>query len=179
MKRIAIRHDLSREDSGMRRFNNYSVSPPGRSNQRAGINTTGAPWFFLLLAAIMMSGANAERVIESSKSVGMTTTAWVLALVSTLVSFFAMCFVIVYRKNKIVTVGQPLWVEEEVRICVFLWSIFEQLLTIPFLFLVLGSLLFLLGFLLFVFVLSILVLAFALFILVLVLLRLLWIWLTI
>ena len=107
MKTIINRHILSSEDSGMGRIKNHSVLPQGRSNQRAGA-TTGAPWFFLLLTAILMPGANAERVIESSKSVGITTMAWVLALVSTLVSFFAMCFVIVYRKNKIVTVGQPL-----------------------------------------------------------------------
>jgi len=47
------------------------------------------------------------RVIESTKCLGFTTAAWVLALTSTLISFLAMVFVIAYRGNKIVTVGQP------------------------------------------------------------------------
>jgi hypothetical protein len=62
---------------------------------------------FLLLTATLVSSANAQRTIKSSKSVGFTTTAWVLASVSTLVSVLAMVFVIVYRSDKIVTVGQP------------------------------------------------------------------------
>lgn len=81
--------------------------------QRKGdrrINTTTpttAPWRALILITMLLPGANGDRFIESSKSVTMTTTAATLALFSTIVSVLAMCFVIVYRKNKIVSVGQP------------------------------------------------------------------------
>mmetsp|Transcript_4415 Transcript_4415/g.10604 ORF Transcript_4415/g.10604 Transcript_4415/m.10604 type:complete len:408 (-) Transcript_4415:4344-5567(-) len=90
----------------MRRMTNDSVPGQGWSGQR-GSTTRASPWFSLLLAKIMFSRASAERVIESNKSVAMEATAWILALVSTLVSLFAMVFVIVCRENKIVTVGQP------------------------------------------------------------------------
>lgn len=64
---------------------------------------------FLLLAMAFLSRADAEaeRVIESAKAPELTTLVWVLAAVSTLVSILAFIFVIVYRGNKIVTVGQP------------------------------------------------------------------------
>jgi len=48
------------------------------------------------------------RTICSEKSSGVTTMAWILASVSSLISFLAMIFVIAFRGNKIVTVGQPL-----------------------------------------------------------------------
>lgn len=67
---------------------------------------------FLLLATAMAilsrADAQAERVIESAKAPELTTLVWVLASVSTLVSILAFIFVIAYRGNKIVTVGQPL-----------------------------------------------------------------------
>lgn len=91
----------------MRRMTNDSVPGQGWSGQRASM-TRASPWFSLFLATLMFSGANANRVIESNKSVAMKATAWILALVSTLVSLLAMVFVLVYRRNKIVTVGQPL-----------------------------------------------------------------------
>lgn len=72
-----------------------------------GQGSSGQGMLYLLIMTIMFSGANAERVIESNKSVGMKATAWILALISTLVSIFAMVFVIVHRQNKIVRVGQP------------------------------------------------------------------------
>lgn len=93
------RFELWSNDSGMRRMNNDSVLGQGSSGQGM---------LYLLIMTIMFSGANAERVIESNKSVGMKATAWILALISTLVSIFAMVFVIVHRQNKIVRVGQPL-----------------------------------------------------------------------
>ena len=48
------------------------------------------------------------RTICSEKSTGVTTMAWILASVSSLISFLAMIFVVAFRGNKIVTVGQPL-----------------------------------------------------------------------
>lgn len=103
-----IRPDLGSQIFFSGRTLSQSVLFQGKNRQIAIQTTTSSPWcFVLLLAATLLPQTNAERVIESSKSVGMTTTAWILALVSTLVSVLAMVFVLVYRENKIVTVGQP------------------------------------------------------------------------
>lgn len=61
----------------------------------------------LSLLATLVSFTTAEREILSTKPVGMKATALVLGTVSTLQAVLAMVFVIAFRSNKIVTVGQP------------------------------------------------------------------------
>ena len=62
----------------------------------------------VLLLSIVVSGASATREILTAKPVGLMALAWALALTSTLSSILAMVFVVTYRANKIVMVGQPL-----------------------------------------------------------------------
>jgi hypothetical protein len=62
----------------------------------------------LFLLATLVSFTNAEREILSIKPVSMKATALILGIVSTVLAVLAMVFVIAFRSNKIVTVGQPL-----------------------------------------------------------------------
>lgn len=55
----------------------------------------------------LVSDVSAKREILTDKPTGFTTLAWVLALVSTIVSISGMVFVIAYRSKRIMAVGQP------------------------------------------------------------------------
>lgn len=70
---------------------------------RANIKTLSC----LSLLATLVSFTNAEREILSTKPYSLKVTAWVMGAVSTLMAVLAMVFVIAFRSNKIVSVGQP------------------------------------------------------------------------
>ena len=87
---------------------NYSTVASYRRGSQGRNTTTPSPFCSLVLMTMLLPSVSGDRFIESSKSVAMTTTAATMALFSTIVSVLAMCFVIAFRKNKIVSVGQPL-----------------------------------------------------------------------
>ena len=83
--------------------------PFGNSRMQSA-NRITISWHLFLLATILFSSANvnAKQTIESTKPIGITTMAWVLGSVSSMLAILAIAFVIAYRGNKIVTIGQPL-----------------------------------------------------------------------